>query len=67
MNKTIKTVLMVVGILLIAYGIYKVVAPEASVSIGDFGIEAQDNNEAYMTIGLGIAALFLSLIAGKKS
>ncbi|WP_411767432.1 hypothetical protein [Winogradskyella sp. A3E31] len=66
MNKTIKTILLVVGVILIAYGIYKVVSPEASVSIGDFGIEAQDNNDAYITIGLGVLALLGSLIAGKK-
>lgn len=66
MNKTIKTVLLVAGIVLLAYGIYTLVIPETQVSIGDLDlIEAQDNTNAYITIGLGILAVVLSLVKGK--
>ena len=67
MNKSIKTVLLVVGIVLLAYGIYTMVVPETKVAIGDVSlIEAQDNTNAYITIGLGIVAVVLSLVKGKS-
>lgn len=67
MNKTIKTILLVTGIVLLAYGIYTLVIPETQVSIGDLDlIEAQDNTNAYITIGLGILAVVLSLVKGKS-
>ena len=67
MNKSVKTILLVVGIVLLAYGIYTMIAPEASVGIGDMSIEAQDNTNAYITIALGLVAVILSVVAGKKS
>lgn len=67
MNKTIKTVLLAVGIILLGYGIYTLIAPEASISLGPFNAEVQDNNNAYLTIGLGIVALFVSFLGGKKA
>lgn len=67
MNKTVKTVLMVAGIVLLVYGIYKVVAPEASVDFGPLDFEAQDNTNAYIAIGLGIVALIASFLGGKKA
>lgn len=66
MNKTIKTILMVVGTLLLVYGIYTLIAPEASIGIGDFSIDVQDNTDAYMTIGLGLVALVLGFLGGKR-
>ena len=67
MNKSIKTVLLVVGIVLLAYGIYTMVVPETKVAIGDVSlIEAQDNTNAYIAIGLGILAVVLSLVKGKS-
>ncbi len=66
MNKTIKTILMVVGLILVVYGIYKMIAPEASIDIGIAKVEAQDNSDAYITIGLGLAALVLGFLGGKK-
>ncbi|MCF7560195.1 hypothetical protein L3X39_06050 [Sabulilitoribacter multivorans] len=66
MNKQVKTVLLVVGLGLLGYGIYTLVAPEASVSIGEFSVEAQDNTNAYITIALGIAAVALGFLGGKK-
>ena len=66
MNKSIKTILLVVGVVLIGYGIYTMIAPEASISIGDIGVEAQDNTNSYITIALGIVAAALGLLGGKK-
>ena len=59
--------MLIVGVILLAYGVYAMVVPETQVSIGDLDlIEAQDNTNAYITIGLGIAAIALSLIKGKS-
>ncbi|MDO1500475.1 hypothetical protein Q2T40_10080 [Winogradskyella maritima] len=66
MNKTVKTVLLVAGVVLLGYGIYTMVVPEASMSVGPLSVEAQDNTNAYITIGLGVVALLASLLGGKK-
>lgn len=66
MNKTIKSVLLIVGIILLGYGVYTLIMPEASVSIGPLSMEAQDNTNAYITIALGLAALVVSFVGGKK-
>lgn len=66
MNNTIKKILLIVGIILVGYGIYTLVAPEASVGIGDLSIEAQDNDNSYVTIALGLASIALSFLGRKK-
>ncbi|MFL1897244.1 hypothetical protein ACJRPK_16190 [Aquimarina sp. 2-A2] len=63
----VKTILLIAGVILLGYGIYTVITPEASVSIGGFSIEAQDNTNAYISIGLGILALLASVIVSKKA
>ncbi|OUR91435.1 hypothetical protein A9Q87_10785 [Flavobacteriales bacterium 34_180_T64] len=67
MNKTVKTILLIVGVVLIGYGIYTMIAPEASVSVGSVSVEAQNNNDSYITIGLGLAAIVLSFLGGRKA
>ena len=67
MNKSIKTILLIAGIILLAYGIYTMIQPETEVSIGELDlVKAQDNTNAYITIALGIVAVVLSLIKGKS-
>ncbi|WP_046758448.1 hypothetical protein [Kordia jejudonensis] len=66
MNKTVKLVLLIVGIALVAYGVYLVIAPETSVDLAIVEFEQQDNTNAYIMIGLGLAALIGSLVGGKK-
>ncbi len=66
MNKSIKTILLVAGIALLGYGIYTLIAPEAKFDIGILKVEAQDNNNAYITIGLGLLALGIGFFAGKR-
>jgi hypothetical protein len=67
MNKTIKTVLLIVGIALTAYGIYTMIIPETEISIGELNLmKVQDNTNSYITIALGIVAIVFSLIKGEK-
>ena len=67
MNKSVKMILLIVGVVLLIYGIYTLIAPEASVGIGDLSIEAQDNTNSYITIALGLASVVLSYLGGKKA
>ena len=66
MHKAIQGILLLVGIILIGYGIYTMITPEATVDLGIVETEVQDNNNAYITIGLGIASVVLSLLASRK-
>ncbi|MFD1061926.1 hypothetical protein ACFQ1Q_01610 [Winogradskyella litorisediminis] len=66
MNKTVQTILLVVGVILVGYGIYQMIAPEASIDIGPLNAEVQDNNNAYIAIALGVVALVGSFIGRKK-
>ena len=67
MNRAIKTILLVIGVILLAYGIYTMVVPETKISIDDLNlIEAPDNTTAYITIILGIVTVALSLIKEKS-
>tara|TARA_R110002049_G_scaffold62212_7_gene166528 strand:+ start:383 stop:583 length:201 start_codon:yes stop_codon:yes gene_type:complete len=66
MNKNVKLILLIIGILLIGYGIYTMIAPEASVSLGGFSVEAQDNTDSYIAIALGLVAIALNFVGGKK-
>ena len=68
MNKSALTIVMIVGIGLLGYGIYMLIIPETSLSIGDLNIvKVQDNTNAYITIGLGLVALLISFLGRKKS
>lgn len=68
MNKSVKAILIIVAVGLLGYGIYTLIIPETSLSIGDLDIvKVQDNTNAYITIGLGLVALLISFIGGKKS
>ncbi|OEK07336.1 hypothetical protein A8C32_18030 [Flavivirga aquatica] len=66
MKKPIKNILLIIGIILSSYGFYMLVAPEASVDFGSIDFKAQDNTNAFITIGIGIATLITSFIAEKK-
>ena len=57
MNKNIKFILLVTGIGLFVYGIYLLIMPETSLDLGIVNIETQDNKNAYITIGLGLASI----------
>ncbi|MBA6157122.1 hypothetical protein H3Z83_11420 [Tenacibaculum sp. S7007] len=67
MNKSIQTILLVAGIVILCYGIYTMIQPEAQVSIGDVAlVKAQDNTNSYITMAIGVAAIALSFLKGKK-
>ena len=66
MHKAIQAILLVVGVLLIVYGLYTMITPEASVDLGIVEAEIQDNNNAYVTIGFGLALIFLALLASRR-
>lgn len=67
MNKTIKVILLFIGVILLVYGIYTLVIPETEISIGDLDlVKVQDNTNSYITIGLGLLAVVLSLMKGKN-
>ena len=66
MNKTIKTVLLILGVILLVYGIYTMITPETQVSIGKLDLlKVQDNTSSYIVIGVGLVAIVLSLLKGK--
>ena len=67
MNKSIKSILMVIGVCLLAYGIYTLVVPETILSIGSLDVKAKDNDNSFITIGLGLAVLLITYMVGRKS
>ena len=67
MNKSIKTVLIVIGACLLAYGIYTLVVPETIMSIGSLDVKAKNNDNSFITIGLGLAVLLITYMVGRKS
>lgn len=66
MNKSIKSILLIVGILILLYGVYTLIQPETKIAIGNTSlIESQDNTNSYITMVIGIAAIALGLYKGK--
>jgi LPXTG-motif cell wall-anchored protein len=60
--------LILVGLVLLGYGIYTLFVPETIFSIGSLDVKAQDNNNnSYITIGLGLLALLIGLLGSRKS
>lgn len=58
MNNVLKVVLLVIGVGLIAYGLYTLITPEFSLDAGPLKVKAQgDNTQSYAMIGFGILVL----------
>jgi hypothetical protein len=67
MNRAVKKVLLILGIILLIFGVYTMIIPETESSIGNLDLlKIQDNSKSYITIGFGVIAIFLSLIKGKE-
>lgn len=66
MDKIIKPILIIAGLVLTIYGVYKVIAPEATVDIGIAEFSSQDNNKAYISLAVGIVILAISYFIKKK-
>ena len=62
----LRIVLLIVGLLLVGYGLYTLFTPEVIMQAGPLKVEAQgDKTQSYAMIGLGILAL-IGGIAFKK-
>ena len=66
MKKPVTLILQIVGLILLGYGIYQVIVPEASVNIGPLDASVQDNNDSYVTMVLGLVAIGLGYFMGRK-
>jgi len=67
MSKTYRSMLLIIGIVILAYGAYTLFQPETQVSIGNLDlVKTQDNTGSYITIVIGIIAIALSLFMAKK-
>lgn len=66
MDRTVKTVLLIAGIILLIYGICTMIIPKTEISKVSLDlVKLQNNSISYITIGFGIVAIFLSLIKEK--
>lgn len=66
MKNTLKIVLLLLGVLLIGYGLYTILWPEVSPGSGPLKVEGgEDNSQSLAMIGLGILTL-LGGMAFKK-
>lgn len=62
MNRNVKTVLLVLGIILLAYGFYTMEIPEKTIVPENTNIFANaENRNAYIAIALGVLSVILSL------
>ncbi|MCG1037684.1 hypothetical protein [Polaribacter sargassicola] len=66
MNTLTKTILILAGLGLLIYGGIELVSPEASLDIGIAEFESQNNTNAYISIGIGIAALLAGFFVKKN-
>ncbi|RSC95583.1 hypothetical protein [Tenacibaculum singaporense] len=66
MSKTYRSMLLIAGIVILAYGVYTLFQPETQVSVGSLDLVKQDNTGSYITIAMGIIAIGLSLFMNKK-
>jgi len=66
LKNVLRIVLLIVGLLLVGYGLYTLFTPEVIMQAGPLKVEAQgDKTQSYAMIGLGILAL-IGGIAFKK-
>lgn len=67
MKNVLKIVLLIVGIGLIAYGLYTLITPEFSMDAGPLHVEAQgDKTQPIAMIAFGVLALIAGLAFGKR-
>ena len=67
MNSALKMILIVAGVLLLVFGLYHVIVPEASVDLGILQVEAQNNsNSHYIAIGVGLVLIVIGALMGRK-
>ncbi len=54
------------GVVFLVYGGYQLIKPESSVDLGIAEFETQNNNNAYVVLGIGLSILLLGLIVNRK-
>ena len=66
--KILKLVLVVVGVILIAFGLYDAFVPQEVLSIGSLEISSKEglDNQTLGMIGLGVLALLAAIFAKKR-
>ena len=62
MNKTMRTITLVVGVVLIALGIYQAFVPQTVVDFAGLSVSAKEGltTESLLLIGIGVVALIAS-------
>lgn len=65
--KTLKTILIIVGIGLIAWGLIQAFVPETVFKLGPLEVEDQEglNNQTLIILGLGVVSLIIGAIIRK--
>ncbi len=68
MQNSLKTVLMVVGVILIAYGLYSAFFAQTVVDAGPLQVKSKEglNTQNIVLIALGVVALLGSVMSKKK-
>ena len=66
--KILKLVLVIVGVVLIIFGLYNAFMPQEVLSIGSFELSSEEdlNNQSLGMIGLGVLALLAAVFAKKR-
>ena len=68
MQNSFKTVLLIVGVVLVAYGLYSAFAPQTVIDAGPLQVKGKSGltTESLITIGLGVVALLAAVLSKKK-
>ena len=66
--KILKLVLVIVGVILIVFGLYNAFMPQEIISIGSFEISSKEGltNQTLGMIGLGVLALLAAVFAKNR-
>ena len=65
----LKNILIVVGIVLVAFGLYNAFVPQQVLNFGPLEVSAKEglSNESLLLIVLGVVAVIAGVFLGKKS
>jgi hypothetical protein len=69
MKNSLNIILLVVGVILIGYGLYTVLSPNTVIEVGPIHVKENDNSfdtQSVITIGLGILSIAGAILFKKK-
>ena len=68
MQNSLKTVLLIVGVILVGYGLYTAFAPETIIDAGPLQVQSKSGltTQSVITIALGVVALLAAVFSKKK-